>query len=170
MALIVLVGPMGAGKTTVGTLLAKKLHLPFKDSDAEIEARTGADIPWIFDVEGEQGFRDRETQVLKDLLAMSAGVIATGGGIVMREENRVLLKSKQVVYLRASLNEQLLRTANDRKRPLLQTENPREVLERLMTIRDPLYRDIATQTIETDGANSRSIATKLARQYGDQVL
>ncbi|MDG0978341.1 MAG: shikimate kinase AroK [Halieaceae bacterium] len=170
MALIVLVGPMGAGKTTVGTLLAKKLYLPFKDSDAEIEARTGADIPWIFDVEGEQGFRDRETQVLKDLLAMSAGVIATGGGIVMREENRVLLKPKQVVYLRASLNEQLRRTANDRKRPLLQTENPREVLERLMTIRDPLYRDIATQTIETDGANSRSIATKLARQYGDRVL
>ena len=90
MALIVLVGPMGAGKTTVGTLLAKKLRLPFKDSDAEIEARTGADIPWIFDVEGEQGFRDRETQVLKDLLAMPEGIIATGGGIVMREESRVL--------------------------------------------------------------------------------
>ena len=170
MALIVLVGPMGAGKTTVGTLLAKKLRLPFKDSDAEIEARTGADIPWIFDVEGEQGFRDRETQVLKDLLAMPEGVIATGGGIVIREENRVLLKPVQVIYLRASLNEQLRRTANDRKRPLLQTENPRAVLERLMTIRDPLYRDIATQIIETDGANSRSIATKLARQYGDQAL
>ncbi len=168
MALIVLVGPMGAGKTTVGTLLARKLRLPFKDSDAEIEARTGADIPWIFDVEGEQGFRDRETQVLKDLLAMPEGVIATGGGIVMREENRDLLKPAQVIYLRASLSEQLRRTANDRKRPLLQTGNPREVLERLMNIRDPLYREIATQTIETDGANSRSIATRLARHYGDQ--
>lgn len=168
MALIVLVGPMGAGKTTVGTLLARKLCLPFKDSDAEIEARTGADIPWIFDVEGEQGFRDRETQVLKDLLAMPEGVIATGGGIVMREENRDLLKPAQVIYLRASLSEQLRRTANDRKRPLLQTGNPREVLERLMNIRDPLYREIATQTIETDGANSRSIATRLARHYGDQ--
>jgi shikimate kinase len=160
---------MGAGKTTVGTLLAKKLRLPFKDSDAEIEARTGADIPWIFDVEGEQGFRDRETQVLRDLLAMREGVIATGGGIVMREDNRDLLKSEQVIYLRASLNEQLRRTANDRKRPLLQTDNPREVLERLMTLRDPLYRAVATQIIETDGANSRSIATRLAREYGGQA-
>jgi shikimate kinase len=158
---------MGAGKTTVGQLLSKKLRLPFKDTDAEIESRTGADIPWIFDVEGEAGFRDRETQVLKDLLSDAIGVIATGGGIVMRDENRALLKSVDVIYLKASLDEQLRRTANDRKRPLLQTEDPRSVLQRLMTLRDPLYREVATRVIETDGANSRTIAAQLAREYGE---
>jgi shikimate kinase len=167
MPRIVLVGPMGAGKTTVGQLLSKKLRLPFKDTDAEIESRTGADIPWIFDVEGEAGFRDRETQVLKDLLSDAIGVIATGGGIVMRDENRALLKSVDVIYLKASLDEQLRRTANDRKRPLLQTEDPRSVLQRLMTLRDPLYREVATRVIETDGANSRTIAAQLAREYGE---
>jgi len=167
MPRIVLVGPMGAGKTTVGQLLSKKLRLPFKDTDAEIESRTGADIPWIFDVEGEAGFRDRETQVLKDLLSDAVGVIATGGGIVMRDENRALLKSVDVIYLKASLDEQLRRTANDRKRPLLQTEDPRSVLQRLMTLRDPLYREVATRVIETDGANSRNIAAQLAREYGE---
>lgn len=167
MPRIVLVGPMGAGKTTVGQLLSKKLRLPFKDTDAEIEARTGADIPWIFDVEGEAGFRDRETQVLRDLLNGSAGVIATGGGIVMREENRDLLKSVDVIYLKASLEEQLRRTANDRKRPLLQTDDPRSVLQRLMTLRDPLYREVATRVIETDGANSRTIAAQIAREYSE---
>ncbi len=167
MPRIVLVGPMGAGKTTVGQLVSKKLRLPFKDTDAEIEARTGADIPWIFDVEGEAGFRDRETQVLRDLLNGSAGVIATGGGIVMREENRDLLKSVDVIYLKASLEEQLRRTANDRKRPLLQTDDPRSVLQRLMTLRDPLYREVATRVIETDGANSRTIAAQLAREYSE---
>jgi len=158
---------MGAGKTTVGQLLSKKLRLPFKDTDAEIESRTGADIPWIFDVEGEAGFRDRETQVLKDLLSDNFGVIATGGGIVMRDENRALLKSVDVIYLKASLDEQLRRTANDRKRPLLQTEDPKSVLQRLMTLRDPLYREVATRVIETDGANSRTIAAQLAREYGE---
>src|SRR5210317_735539 len=167
MPRIVLVGPMGAGKTTVGQLLSKKLRLPFKDTDAEIESRTGADIPWIFDVEGEAGFRDRETQVLKDLLSHAVGVIATGGGIVMRDENRALLKSVDVIYLKASLDEQLRRTANDRKRPLLQTEDPKSVLQRLMTLRDPLYREVATRVIETDGANSRTIAAQLAREYGE---
>lgn len=167
MPRIVLVGPMGAGKTTVGQLLSKKLRLPFKDTDAEIESRTGADIPWIFDVEGEAGFRDRETQVLKDLLSDAVGIIATGGGIVMRDENRALLKSVDVIYLKASLDEQLRRTANDRKRPLLQTEDPRSVLQRLMTLRDPLYREVATRVIETDGANSRTIAAQLAREYGE---
>ena len=167
MPRIVLVGPMGAGKTTVGQLLSKKLRLPFKDTDAEIESRTGADIPWIFDVEGEAGFRDRETQVLKDLLSDNFGVIATGGGIVLRDENRALLKSVDVIYLKASLDEQLRRTANDRKRPLLQTEDPRSVLQRLMTLRDPLYREVATRVIETDGANSRTIAAQLAREYGE---
>ena len=167
MPRIVLVGPMGAGKTTVGQLLSKKLRLPFKDTDAEIEARTGADIPWIFDVEGEAGFRDRETQVLKDLLSDAVGVIATGGGIVMREENRALLKSVDVIYLKASLDEQLRRTANDRKRPLLQADDPKAVLQRLMSLRDPLYREVATRVIETDGANSRTIAAQLAREYSE---
>ena len=165
MSLIVLVGPMGAGKTTVGQLLAKKLKLPFLDTDATIEQRTGADIPWIFDVEGEEGFRDRESQALADLLALPSGVIATGGGIVMRPANLELLKQHYVVYLKTSLAEQIKRTNNDRKRPLLQTGRRESVLAELIAIRDPLYQSVATQIVETDGANSRNIAGKLAQQF-----
>jgi len=127
-----LVGPMGAGKSTIGRLLAKELRLNFKDSDKEIEERTGASIPLIFDLEGEQGFRDREEQVIADLVLEPGLVLATGGGAVMRETNRQVIKQHcRVIYLHTSVENQLERTAKDRNRPLLQTENPRQVLGRI---------------------------------------
>jgi|SRR5690554_5249670 len=142
---------MGAGKSTIGRLLAKEMRLDFKDSDKEIEVRSGANIPWIFDVEGEQGFRDREQAVLADLCREQGQVIATGGGAVMRPENRQALRAGgRVIYLHASVEQQLARTARDRNRPLLRTANPEKVLRELLAIRDPLYREIADLIIETD--------------------
>lgn len=142
---------MGAGKSTIGRLLAKELRLDFKDSDKEIEVRTGANIPWIFDVEGEQGFRDREQGVLAELCREQGLVIATGGGAVMRPENRQALRAGgRVIYLCTSVEQQLARTAKDRNRPLLRTADPETVLRDLLAIRDPLYREIADLIIETD--------------------
>ncbi len=163
-----LVGPMGAGKTTVGRMLAADLNLPFKDTDKEIEERSGADIAWIFDVEGEQGFRDRESIILDELSAQSPLMLATGGGVVLREENRQLLRSRGiVVYLFASVDQQIERTSRDRKRPLLQTENPAAVLRKLMEIRDPLYRSVADIIEPTDQQSpkvtAKEIAAKLRR-------
>lgn len=148
---VFLIGPMGAGKSTIGRLLAKELKYPFKDSDREIEERTGADIPWIFDVEGEEGFRQREEAMIAELVHEDGIVLATGGGVVMRPANRAALKSGGlVVYLRTSVEQQLQRTAKDRQRPLLQTADPEAVLRDLMAKRDPLYREIADLIIETD--------------------
>ena len=148
---LIIVGPMGAGKTTIGRLLAKELKLSFKDSDKEIEERTGANIPWIFDVEGEQGFRDREQEVLAELCQQQGQVLATGGGAILRPENRQALRAGgYVIYLHASVEQQLARTARDRNRPLLRTANPGQVLRDLLEIRDPLYREIADILIETD--------------------
>jgi len=160
---IYLVGPMGAGKTTIGRLLAAELHLLFADTDREIEDRCGADIPWIFDVEGEHGFRDREQAMLAELTERPGLVLATGGGIVMREANRALLKSSGiVVYLAASVDQQYQRTVRDRKRPLLQTDDPRAVLQRLFELRDPLYQEVADLVVQTDGRNPRSVARDIA--------
>jgi len=151
MSNLVLVGPMGAGKSTIGRLLAKSLDKTFKDSDQEIEQRSGVDIPWIFDQEGEQGFRARESAMLAELCAQDNLVLATGGGAILTAENRALLqKSGFIVYLRIPVAEQLKRTAQNRCRPLLNQGNPEQVLEQLMRIRDPLYRQIAHLTIETD--------------------
>lgn len=159
---LILVGPMGAGKSTIGRLLAKELHLPFKDSDKEIEVRTGADIPWIFDVEGEQGFRDREQAVIADLCREDGLVLATGGGAVLREANREALRAGgRVVYLHTSVEQQLERTARDRNRPLLRTANPGQVLRDLLTIRDPLYRQIADVIIETDQRPPRLVVQEV---------
>ncbi|VFT54401.1 shikimate kinase [Pseudomonas aeruginosa] len=144
MVNLILVGPMGAGKSTIGRLLAKELHLAFKDSDKEIEQRCGANIPWIFDVEGEVGFREREQAMLTELCAADGMVIATGGGAVMRDGNRQVLRAGgRVVYLHASVEHQIARTARDRNRPLLQKPNPGQILRDLMALRDPLYREIA---------------------------
>lgn len=159
---LILVGPMGAGKSTIGRLLAKELHLPFKDSDKEIEVRTGADIPWIFDVEGEAGFREREQAVIADLCQEDGLVLATGGGAILRQANREALRAGgRVVYLHTSVDQQLERTARDRNRPLLRTANPGQVLSDLMAIRDPLYREIADVIIETDQRPPRMVVQEV---------
>ena len=135
---------MGAGKSTIGRLLAKELRLPFKDSDKEIELRTGANIPWIFDKEGELGFRDREQAMIAELCGCDGVVLATGGGAVMREENRQKLRTRgTVVYLHAHPETLLNRTRHDSNRPLLQVENPLAKLQELYDIRDSVYRSTA---------------------------
>ncbi|KAB0487076.1 MULTISPECIES: shikimate kinase AroK [Pseudomonas] len=155
---LILVGPMGAGKSTIGRLLAKELHLPFKDSDKEIEVRSGANIPWIFDKEGEPGFRDRETAMIVELCHENGIVLATGGGAVMRPENRLALRNGgRVVYLHASIEQQVARTSRDRNRPLLRNANPEKILRDLLAIRDPLYREIADLVVETDERPPRMV-------------
>lgn len=163
---VFLVGPMGAGKSTIGKLLARSLKMGFADSDTEIEERTGADIPWIFDVEGEEGFRDREEQVIEEMTLLNHTVLATGGGVVLRPANRKILAERGfVVYLHATLDEQLRRTRNDRGRPLLNTkEDPEQVLSDLIAVRDPLYRDIADHVIDTDSSSPKVIAQRLLAQ------
>lgn len=157
-----LVGPMGAGKSTIGRQLAKMLKMDFVDTDQEIEERTGADIAWIFDVEGEDGFRARETQVLEELTSRKNLVLATGGGIVLSPQNRNLLAARGlVVYLNTSIEQQLERTARDKRRPLLrqsEIEAKREELLRLSEIRQPLYEEIAEMTVPTDERSVRAVA------------
>lgn len=160
---VFLVGPMGAGKTTVGRHLATSLGFDFLDSDHEVEARTGADIPWIFEVEGEAGFRRREAQAIDDLTRRERIVLATGGGAVLSPENRAVLRERGfVVYLSASLRQLLARTARDRNRPLLRKGDPKIVLERILREREPLYREVAHLVIDTDAGNVReTVATIL---------
>lgn len=162
---IFLVGPMGVGKTTIGRALAELLELEFFDSDREIEASTGADIPWIFDVEGESGFRIRETRMIEQLTIKPNIVLATGGGAVLAEENRQWLQQRGlVVYLKASIAQQVERTARDKSRPLLQTPDPEQKIRELMEVRDPLYREIADIIIETNRRNPRAISQDIERQ------
>jgi shikimate kinase len=162
---VFLVGPMGAGKTTIGKYLAQHLKLRFADTDTEIEERTGADIPWIFDVEGEEGFRDREQQVVAEMTEWDGIVLATGGGVILRSENRNALAGRGfVIYLYATVDEQARRTRRDRSRPLLQKGDPEEVLRNLMAERDPLYRGIADHIIETDSCSPRTVAQRLVRE------
>ena len=159
-----LVGPMGAGKSTIGRQLARALGIKFIDSDREIEARTGVDIPLIFELEGESGFRKREQEAIDELSAMPDIVLATGGGAVLDPRNRRNLASRgNVIYLQTSVDQQLRRTAHDRNRPLLQTGNPRAKLEKLLAERDPLYREIADIIIETDGCKVRDVVQKITR-------
>lgn len=153
---IFLVGPMGSGKTTIGRQLAKSLKLTFFDSDHEIVRRTGADIPWIFDIEGETGFRERERAAIDDLTQQQGIVLATGGGAILDAENRKNLSSRgRVIYLAASIEQLFKRTAKDRNRPLLQTDDPRARLEELMRLRDPLYREVADLIVDTDDRSIR---------------
>lgn len=154
---IFLIGLMGAGKSTIGRQLAKELGWAFVDSDHEIEARTGASIPLIFDVEGEAGFRLREKKVIDELTQRERIVLATGGGVVLDPENRAHLASRgTVVYLSATADQLFARTAKDRNRPLLQIADPRAKLESLLEIRDPLYREIADLVVDT---GKRSVRT-----------
>lgn len=166
---VFLIGPMGAGKTTIGRKLATRLGYAFYDSDRYIEERCGTDIPWIFDVEGEAGFRQREKQVIDDLSKKENIVLATGGGSILDEHNRELLfKRGVVVYLCASISQQVKRTHKDKNRPLLQTPNPKATLTRLFAQRDPLYRSIAHCVIETDGKNSRKILNSITSFLNDR--
>ncbi|WP_200797281.1 shikimate kinase AroK [Microbulbifer donghaiensis] len=156
---IFLVGPMGAGKSTIGKLLAAQLQLPFADSDKVLEDRTGADIPWIFDVEGEAGFRRRESEVLRDLCLGPTQVIATGGGIVLLEENRQRLrKYGLVVYLQASADQLLERTSKNSNRPLLNVADPGARIIELLEQRDPLYREVADIICDTDHCTPKQAA------------
>lgn len=154
---------MGAGKSTIGRVLAAELHLSFRDSDKVIEDRTGADIPWIFDMEGEEGFRDRESAVLAELSQGIDVVIATGGGIILREQNREIMQvSGYVCYLTASIEQLVERTSRDKKRPLLQVENPRQKIIDLVALRDPLYRAAADFVINTDRRSPKLVAQEIA--------
>lgn len=166
---IFLVGPMGAGKTTIGKLLAKQLGRKFVDCDHYIVSQTGADIPWIFTKEGEEGFRERETRALMELTARSNIVMATGGGAVGRAENRKLLKKGLVIYLEANVDTQLFRTKKDKNRPLLQSDNPREVLEKLYQIRHPLYQEVATITVPTGRAYPKQMMNDIVQMLSRYV-
>ncbi|MDY7545745.1 bifunctional shikimate kinase/3-dehydroquinate synthase AroKB [Glaciimonas sp. CA11.2] len=162
---IILVGLMGSGKTTVGRALARKLNKLFIDSDHEIEARTGASIPLIFEIEGEPSFRQREAEVIRDLTARQNIVLATGGGAILNPDNRALLKScGTVIYLRASVHHILQRTGRDKNRPLLQTADPRRRLEELSRQRDPLYREIADIIIDTGRPNVQFLVHSILSQ------
>jgi shikimate kinase len=163
---IFLVGLMGAGKTTVGRLLARQLGKTFIDSDHEIEGRTGVRIPVIFEIEGEAGFRKREESVIEELTAQSGIVLGTGGGAVLSAANRALLKSRgMVVYLRGSPEQLFERTRHDKNRPLLQTEDPLAKLKALYAQRDPLYRETADLVVDT----GRQSVASLTRQLKDKL-
>ncbi|MDE5285377.1 MAG: shikimate kinase AroK [Buchnera aphidicola] len=162
---IFLIGPMGAGKSTIGRQLSQQLNIDFYDSDQEIEKRTGADINWVFDVEGESGFREREKKIINELTKKKGIVLATGGGTVKFREVRNLLSSRGIViYLKTTIEKQLLRTKRDKKRPLLQNSSSnRTVLENLAVERNCLYEEIADITVETDNQSVKSVSHDIIR-------
>jgi len=161
---IFLVGMMGAGKTSVGRVLAKRLQKTFYDSDHVIEDRTGVKIPVIFEIEGEAGFRVRESAVVDELTALRDIVLATGGGAVLSEKNRDRLRTRgMVVYLRASVRDLLNRTRHDKNRPLLQAADPRARLTELYEKRDPLYREVAHLTVDTGSQSLTSLVNRLCQ-------
>jgi shikimate kinase len=162
---VFLVGPMGAGKTAVGRRLARLLGLRFVDSDAAIVERTGVDIAYIFEKEGESGFRQRERDAIEALTREPGIVLATGGGAVLLPENRERLAARgTVVYLQASVAQQLARTRSGTHRPLLRTADPAARLAELMEIREPLYREVARLVVPTDGRKVAAVATEIARR------
>ena len=162
---VFLVGPMGVGKTTVGRLLSEELGLDFVDIDREVELRGGGDIPWIFDVEGEEGFRIRESRTLDEIAMKSGQLIATGGGIVLCEPNREIIKKAFCIYLKAELSQLVARIGKDKKRPLLQKDDPREVLKKILEVRDPLYREVATCIVQTDARPMRQVVREIVRLF-----
>ncbi|PCI23279.1 MAG: shikimate kinase AroK [Piscirickettsiaceae bacterium] len=166
---IYLIGPMAAGKSTIGKVLARKLGVSFFDIDQEIIECTGVEIALIFELEGESGFRKRETDKIKRLSQLDNAVIATGGGAVLSKENQVILKnSGKIIYLQCSVNQQLSRTRFDTKRPLLQTENPRERLEQMMIERAPIYESLADITVSTERINSKRVINTIVEQLKRQ--
>ena len=166
---VFLIGPMGSGKTAVGRQLARLLDLKFRDSDAEVERRTGVDIPYIFEKEGESGFRSRERDAIETLTAQAGVVLATGGGAVLLPENRRCLSERgRVVYLRTSVRQQVDRTRHGRGRPLLDTEDPAARLEQLMAVRAPLYEEIADVIVDTDGRRVAAVADDILRRLASE--
>ena len=167
---IFIVGPMGSGKTTVGKIVANELFLEFHDTDAKIEESTGVTIDWIFDIEGESGFRKRETLILKEVVALNSIVLATGGGIIIAEENRELLASRGTVfYLHTPLNTQSERTAKDKDRTLLKNKDPEKVLSYLQKTRQAMYEEVADHIIDTENKSGSEVANeivKLVKNYG----
>ena len=167
---LILIGPTGAGKTTVGRLLATKLNLPFLDLDEEIEARCGADIPWIFDVEGEAGFREREARVFAELIDQGAVVVSTGAGVVLRPENQHLLQRHQdhVIWLQADLKTQFNRLKNDKNRPLLQVADPKAKLKAMASEREPLYRTYSSIQVQTRRTNPSIVVRQIIEHIEGQ--
>lgn len=159
---IFLIGPMGAGKSTIGRQLAQMLNMDFLDSDSVIEERAGADIDWIFDLEGEAGFRKREERVLNELTQAQGLVLSTGGGSVISKDNRNVLSARGiVVYLETTVDKQFERTQRDKKRPLLQNEDPYQTLVELAKVRNPLYEEIADIVIKTDEQSAKVVANQI---------
>lgn len=159
---------MGAGKSTIGRQLARQLHLEFFDSDAEIERRTGADIAWVFELEGEEGFRAREEKVIEELTENTGIVLATGGGSILSKESRNRLSARGiVVYLQTPIEKQLARTQRDKRRPLIaEADDPRAVLEELAEQRNPLYEEIADVVVRTDEQSAKFVVDKIIEQVG----
>jgi len=160
---------MGSGKSAVGRRLARELGLEFVDSDDEIERRTGVDIPYIFEKEGEAGFRQREAEIIADLTGRTGLVLATGGGAILDAGSRERLRSRgRVVYLRTTVDQQMARTRHSADRPLLNNADPRGTLERLMAVRAPLYDEVAAFTVDTDGRKVKTVVDQILRAFGAQ--
>lgn len=167
---IILVGPMGVGKTTIGSHLARKLKYDFVDSDTEIEKRTGASISLIFDIEGEEGFRKREAQMISELTERRHIVLSTGGGSVLDETSRQNIRSRGfVVYLKASVDILYERLKKSRNRPLMETEDKLKVIEDLLAEREPLYLAVADITIATDGRSAQDVAREIYKQHENHL-
>ena len=167
---IFIVGPMGSGKSTVGKIISDELFLTFHDTDEEIENRTGASIDWIFDLEGEEGFRKRETKILDELAQLNSIVLSTGGGIILSDENRDTLSSRGTVfYLATPISVQLERTSKDKDRPLLKNGDPETILKKLHETREELYESVADYVVNTENLTSQEVAAeiiKLVKNYG----
>ncbi len=167
---IFIVGPMGSGKSTVGKIIANELFLNFFDTDEEIETRTGASIDWIFDLEGEDGFRKRESKILEEMVQQNSIVLSTGGGIILSETNREHLSSRGTVfYLATPISVQLERTSKDKDRPLLKNDDPGKILEKLHQARESLYEEVADYIVNTEGKSSQEVSEeiiKLVKSYG----
>ena len=167
---IFIVGPMGSGKSTVGKIISSELFPTFYDTDEEIETRTGASIDWIFDLEGEEGFRKRESKILEDMVHKNSIVLSTGGGIILSESNREMLSSRGTVfYLATPIAVQLERTSKDKDRPLLKDGDPGEILKNLHLARESLYKEVADYSVNTEGKSSQEVSSeiiKLVKNYG----
>jgi len=162
---------MGSGKTTIGRILAEIIGCKFFDLDYEVEKKCGANIAWIFDVEGEAGFRKRESRILQEIASGTGIVLATGGGAILAKKNReILKKSGYIVYLNAPIGRLLERTSNDHNRPLLCVENPREAIEKLVSDREPLYQDVANLVVTTEKKKPRLVADEIANEVRNIVV